>query len=302
MGSGLKVRIGYSAGATAAADPAAFTRLVDGLERLGFDSVWVPEVLTGATLDPLSALGFVAGRTARLKLGSHLIAPGRNPARLAKELATLDQLSGGRLLLTFVIGLPEGPELSAGGVPKAVRVGVLDETLGLLRRLWRGERVTHHGRWFHLDDVAIEPTPHQAPLEVWYGGLLPSALRRCGELADGWIPGLIMPARAAAAKAQIDAAAEGAGRRIDPEHYGANVSYSLGPLPAEARERLAARYRDTDPAELVPDSLDALVARLEAFRAVGFSKFVLRPAAPAPGSGDDAALEALADAVLPLQS
>jgi len=302
VGSGLKVRIGYSAGATAAADPAAFTRLVDGLERLGFDSIWVPEVLTGATLDPLSALGFVAGRTARLKLGSHLIAPGRNPARLAKELATLDQLSGGRLLLTFVIGLPEGPELSAGGVPKADRVGVLDETLGLLRRLWRGERVTHHGRWFHLDDVAIEPTPHQEPLEVWYGGLLPSALRRCGELADGWIPGLITPARAAAAKAQIDAAAEAAGRRIDPEHYGANVSYSLGPLPDEVRRRLTARYKDADPAELVPDSLDALVARLEAFRAVGFSKFVLRPAAPAPGSGDDAALEALADAVLPLQS
>ena len=249
MGSGLKVRIGYSAGATGAADPAGFARLVDRLEHLGFDSVWVPEVLTGASLDPLTALGFAAGRTSRLKLGSHLIAPGRNPARLAKELATLDRLSDGRLLLTFVIGLPEGPELSAGGVPRAERVGVLDETLGLLRRFWRGERVTHHGRWFDLDDVAIEPTPRQSPLEVWYGGLLPAALRRCGELADGWIPGLITPDRAAAAKAEIDAAAAAAGRRIDPEHFGANVSYSLGPLPAEARERLAARYRVEDPAD-----------------------------------------------------
>ena len=252
MGSGLKVRIGYSAGATGAADPASFAHLVDHLEHLGFDSVWVPEVLTGATLDPLTALGFAAGRTSRLKLGSHLIAPGRNPARLAKELATLDRLSEGRLLLTFVIGLPEGPELSAGGVPRAERVGVLDETLGLLRRFWRGERVTHHGRWFDLDDVAIEPTPRQSPLEVWYGGLLPAALRRCGELADGWIPGLITPDRAAAAKAEIDAAAAAAGRRIDPEHFGANVSYSRGPLPSEARERLAARYHVEDPAELVP--------------------------------------------------
>ena len=299
-GGPLKVRIGYSAGAAGAADPAVFAHLVDALERLGFDSVWVPEVLTGASFDPLTALGFAAGRTSRLKLGSHLIAPGRNPARLAKELATLDRLSGGRLLLTFVIGLPEGPELSAGGVPRADRVGVLDETLVLLRRLWRGERVTHHGRWFDLDAVSIEPTPQQSPLEVWYGGLLPSALRRCGELADGWIPGLITPERAAAAKGDIERAAAAAGRRIDPEHFGANVSYSAGPLLPEVRERLAARYRDAEPEELVPDSLGALVDRLEAFRAAGFSKFVLRPAAPGPVDG--AALEALAEAVLPLHA
>ncbi len=189
VGSGLKVRIGYSAGATAAGGPAAFTRLVDGLERLGFDSVWVPEVLTGSTLDPLTALGFVAGRTRRLKLGSHLIAPGRNPARLAKELATLDRLSGGRLLLTFVIGLPEGPELSAGGVPKAERVGVLDETLGLLRRLWRGERVTHHGPLVRPRRRRHRADPHQEPLEVWYGGLLPGARAAAGSSPTAGSPG-----------------------------------------------------------------------------------------------------------------
>jgi probable F420-dependent oxidoreductase len=297
--SGLKVRIGYSAGAVGADDPAGFTRLVDRLEALGFDSVWVPEVLTAASLDPLTALGFAAGRTSRLKLGSHLVAPGRNPARLAKELATLDRVSEGRLLLTFVIGLPEGPELSAGGVAREDRTAVLDETLGLLRRLWNGERVTHRSDFFQLDDVGIQPTPHQVPLEVWFGGLLPGALRRCGRLADGWIPGLITPERAAEAKAVIDAAATDAGRRIDPEHFGANVTYSRGPLPAEVRARLAARYRVDDPADLVPDSLEALVERLTAFVAVGFSKFVLRPAVT--GAIGDGELEALAAAVLPLQ-
>jgi probable F420-dependent oxidoreductase len=297
----VKVRIGYSMGAGGGvADLDAFADVVDTLEACRFDSVWVPEVLTTTTLDPLTALGFAAGRTTKLKIGSHMVAVGRNPARLAKELATLDRLSGGRLLLTFVIGLAEGPELQAYGVAKGERTAVLDETLGLLRRFWAGECVDHDGIHFRYHGVSISPPPVQTPLEVWFGGMVPSALRRCGELADGWIPGFVPPARAAAAKAAIDDAAAAAGRRIDPEHFGMNVMYSHGPLPEAARARLAARNPDTDVDELVPTSFDALRRRLDDYLEVGFSKFILR-GAQAPPSWK-AELEALAEAVLPMQT
>lgn len=300
----MKVRIGYSAGAAGAGalnDLDRFAEMVDALEACRFDSVWVPEVVTATSLDPLTALGFAAGRTTKLKIGSHFVAVGRNPARLAKELATLDRLSGGRLLLTFVIGLAEAPELQAYGVAKDERTAVLDETLGLLRRFWAGETVDHDGRFFHFDGVKIDPQPRQTPLEVWFGGMTPSALRRCGQLSDGWIPGFILPARAAAAKVAIDEAASAAGRTIDPEHFGMNVQYSRGPLPEAAKARLQARYPGVDVDELVPTSLDGLRRRLGDYLDVGFSKFILRCPQPPAGSWQEE-LESLAEAVLPLQT
>jgi probable F420-dependent oxidoreductase len=301
--SGLKVRIGFSAGGIEPLGRAPFAHLVDELERLGFDSVWVPEVLTASSLDPLTALGFAAGRTERLKVGTHLVVPGRQPARLAKELASLDQLSGGRLLVTFVIGLAESAELSAEGVERDARVAMLDESLDVLRRLWRGEVVDHVGRFFRLVGVSVEPRPQQQPLEVWFGGLTAAALRRCGRLADGWIPGLITPARARAAREAIEQAAGEAGRRIDPEHFGANVLYSRAPLPADVATRLAARSRGDDVDALVPTTLDALDERLAEFVDAGFSKFVLRSAlAPQGAAAWTEELEALASTVLRRQT
>lgn len=290
----MKVRIGYSPGtASSVADLDRFAELVDALERHRFDSIWVPEVLTATSLDPLTALAFAAGRTQKLKLGTHLVVSGRGPARLAKELATLDRLSRGRLLLTFVIGLPQAAELSAYDVAPKERTARLDETVGLLRRFWAGETVHHAGPHHTYDGVAIAPTPWQQPLEVWFGGMAPAALRRCGRLADGWIPGFIPPAEAAAAKAVIDAAAAAAGRTVDPEHFGMNVLYRRGPLDGEAVARLAGRFPDRDAAELealVPDaSSGALAGRLEDYVAAGFSKFVLRPARPVASWDDELA-------------
>ncbi|HEY2562464.1 MAG TPA: LLM class flavin-dependent oxidoreductase, partial [Acidimicrobiales bacterium] len=98
----MKVRIGVSVGVGATADVGVLGQLVDDLDELDFDSLWLPEVLTAPALDPLVALAFAAAHNPRLKLGTTMLLPGRNPVRLAKELATLDMLSGGRLLVTFV--------------------------------------------------------------------------------------------------------------------------------------------------------------------------------------------------------
>jgi len=299
-GGPVKVRIGVGTGTGANTGASTFAGLVDHLDDLGFDSVWLPEVLTAPTLDPLVGLSFAAAHNPRLKLGTTMLLPGRNPVRLAKELATLDALSGGRLLCTFVPGLPRRPEIDAAGVAASDKAGLMDEMLPLLRRLWAGETVTHHGTAAHLDQVELWPLPVQQPLEFWTGGMVPAALRRCGRLADGWLPSACTPAEVAAARVVIDESAAEAGRAISPEHFGVSVAYAPGPLTPQMARAIGASRRGVDPAEVVPVGIDGLRAMLEEFVAVGFSKFVVRPLAP-PDSWR-AELESLAEGVLDLQT
>jgi probable F420-dependent oxidoreductase len=312
----VKVRIGVGAAgplvgaATGATGPTGATGahagagpladVVDALAGLGFDSLWLPEVLTAATPDPAVTLAWVAARTPKLKLGTTCLLPGRNVVRLAKSLATLDAVSGGRLLLTLVPGLAQEPERSAIGPPPADRGAEIDEVLPLLRRLWAGEEVTHHGPAGNLEGVRLSPLPVQQPLEPWLGGMAPAALRRCGRLSDGWLPSLCTPATAAEGRSVIEAAAEEAGRTVDPEHFGVSIGYADSPLSDRARGAIAARARGGDPDELVPVGYEALRRMLEAFIAVGFSKFVVRPLTP-PADWV-AELESLGAAVLDLQT
>jgi probable F420-dependent oxidoreductase len=209
-----------------------------------------------------------------------VIVPGRNLVRLARALANLDRLSGGRLLLIMVLGQPDAAEVMAQHVTKAERGALLEEVLPLLRRLWSGDVVQHHGPRYQLRDASLAPTPVQAPLDMWLGGQRPEALRRAGRLGDGWIPGLLTPTEAAEKRRRVEAAAAEAGRTIDPEHFGVNLTYSRGPLPVAVVERLRRRRPDLDPADLVPQSRTALHARVDEWLALGFSKFILRPAVP----------------------
>ncbi len=276
----MKVRFGFTCRGQADLALDDFPQLVDDLERLGFDSIWLPELMLNGPFDPLVGLAHAAARTERLKLGAYLIVPGRNPVRLARELANLDRLSGGRLLLIMVLGQPDEPEMMAQHVNKAERGALLEEVIPLLRRLWSGDVVHHQGPRYQLRDARLSPTPVQEPLEMWLGGQLPGALRRAGRLGDGWIPGLITPTEAAEKRGRVEAAAAAAGRIIDPEHFGVNLTYSRGPLPGAVGEQLRRRRPDLDPADLVPQSRAALHARVDEWLAVGFSKFLLRPAAP----------------------
>ncbi len=296
----MKVRIGIGMGVTTGRSDASFARIIDDLDELGFDSVWLPEVLTAATLDPLVGLAFAAAHNPRLKLGTTMLLPGRNPVRLAKELATLDVLSEGRLLCTFVPGLPRQPETGAAGVAGPDKAAVMDEMLPLLRELWSGRPVSHHGRSGQFDEVTLSPLPVQEPLEFWTGGMVPAALRRCGRLADGWLPSACTPAEAAAGRAVVDEAAAEAGREISPEHFGVSIAYASEPLSPSAARALGSARRGVDPADVVPVGIDGLRAMLEAFLAVGFSKFVVRPLAE-PGTWRSE-LEALATGVLDLQT
>jgi probable F420-dependent oxidoreductase len=293
----MKIRIGVGA-AGASPGPEALAELVTGLDDLGFDSLWLSEVLTGPVLDPVVGLAWAAAHNPRLKLGTTMLLPGRNVLRLAKQLASLDRLSRGRLLVTLVPGLTYAPEREAIGLEPRQRGAFIDEALPLLRRLWAGETVTHDGPAGTLRDVKLSPLPVQQPLEVWLGGTVPAALERCGRLSDGWLPSLCTPEEAAAGREVIETAAARAGRAISPEHFGVSIGYATAPLdPATARVMAARRPRSV---ELTPVGRPALRRLIEQFLAVGFSKFVVRPLA-APTSWR-AELEALAASVGDLQT
>lgn len=298
----MKVRIGFGTGVGAGApDPGRFRELVDGLEALGFDSLWLPERLTGPIADPLVALSVAAGRTERLKLGtSVLVLPGRNPAVVAKAMASLDALSAGRFLPAVGLGGALAPELAAFGVERTERASWFDEALPLMRAWWRGEAVHHEGKRFRFDGVSLAVRPHQDPLEVWLGGQAPSELRRVGRLGDGWLPSYCTPDDVAAGWALINETARAHGRRIDPEHLGAMVVWSEGEVPERARLFLTQRRPDLAPSDVFPIGLDALRARLEAFIAAGASKFVVTPL-DEPATWEPA-LRKLADAVGDLQT
>ena len=293
----MKIRIGVgAAGASATAD--ALAELVTALDNLGFDSLWLSEVLTGPVLDPAVGLAWAAASNPRVKLGTTMLLPGRNVLRLAKQLASLDVLSRGRLLVTLVPGLTYAPERDAIGVEPKRRGAVIDEALPLLRRLWAGETVSHDGPAGRFTDVTLSPLPVQQPLEVWLGGTAPAALERCGRLSDGWLPSLCTPDEAAAGRVVVEASAAGAGRSISAEHFGVSIGYARAPLDSDTARAMAARRPRA--LELTPVGLPALRALIERFIAVGFSKFVLRPVA-APASWR-AELEALAAAVGDLQT
>jgi len=148
----VKVRIGISAGGESLG-PEVMIALADGISETGFDSLWLPEVLSRPGPDPLVGLAWVTGARPRLKIGTTMLLPGRNLVWLAKAVATLDVLSGGRFLLTFVPGLAVGGEGSAIGIPTAERGMLMDDALPVLRRLWAGETVSHEGPAGSISEV-----------------------------------------------------------------------------------------------------------------------------------------------------
>jgi probable F420-dependent oxidoreductase len=280
----VKVRIGFGLGTRTRLNDGGFGTVVDALETLRFDSLWLSERISGEAPDPLVAMAFAAGRTTRLKFGmSVMVLPGRNPVVLAKELASLDRLSGGRLLPAFGLGVADPVEQQAFAVARSERAALFDESLAVLRACWSGEPVTHHGARFHYDGVRVVPPPQQHHLDVWLGGIAPSELRRVGRLADGWLPSFILPDDAARGRETIEAVLAEHGRTIDDDHYGALIPYSTGPVPDAVLTGLAARRPDlADPGVLVPQGWEALVAMIERFVAVGTTKFVVVPLVEPP--------------------
>jgi probable F420-dependent oxidoreductase len=274
----VKIRVGYGLGTSTSLNDDRFGSVVDALETLGWDSLWVSERISGGAPDPTVAMAFAAGRTTRLKFGmSVMVLPGRNPVIVATQLATLDRLSGGRLLPAFGLGVANPAEQQAFGVAREDRAGWFNEALPLLRRFWSEDEVTHHGKRFTYDALRVEPKPKQQPMDVWLGGIAPSELKRVGRLADGWLPSFILPHEAGESKKVVEQVAAENDRTIDPEHFGALIAYTMTDLPDHTVAALRTRRPDIDPRDIIPLGLPAVRARLEQFIDQGFSKFVVLP-------------------------
>jgi probable F420-dependent oxidoreductase len=279
----VSVRIGFGVGTAASSPPDAsrFAAMVCAVERHGFDSLWLSERVGGDVVDPVVGLAFAAALTSRIRLGfSVMVLPGRNPALLAKALASLDRLAGGRLLPAFGLGAPNFREHQLFGVDAADRAAWLEEALPVLRAFWSGSPVEHQGARFQYHDVAVRPVP-LGRMEPWLGGAGERQLERVGRLADGWLAGFATPEECGAGRAVIERVAGAHGREIDPGHFGTIVLYSRAALDATVAEALLLRGRRGRPPvpieDLLAPGLEAVVPLLRRHVDHGITKFVLLP-------------------------
>jgi probable F420-dependent oxidoreductase len=257
------------------ARPDVLVRAVSAAESAGFESLWAGEHVVlpdpqvppspmaprAPALDPLFALTWAAAHSSTLRLATGIvILPQRNPVVLAKEVATLDVLSGGRVILGVGAGYLE-PEFRAVGANFAERGAVTDEHLDALESLWYDEKPDYHGAFVDFAGVDAHPRPVQQPIPLVVGGHRPPAYRRAVERAHGWYGYRLTPEDAAGSIARLREAAAHVER---PSQLG-ELEISVTPRGRLTRERAGA-YAEVGVDRLVvytpaetPDAVDAAI-------------------------------------------
>jgi probable F420-dependent oxidoreductase len=294
----VKVRIGVGLGALRPDDDLA--AIVALLEDRGIDSLWFPEVVHAAAVDPVVGMAYALARTRKLKVGTGvMVLPGRHPLLVAKQLASLARVAPKRVLPVFGLHSARPAERPAFPVPDGQRAAVFDEALVLVRELLTKPKVTFHGEFFTVDEASVGFVPDK-PLDLWLGGSAAAALRRIGRLADGWLASFVTPAEAAAGIETINDAAAQADREVDDDHYGVSLAVAFDAIPAELVEAVRRRRADLTAEQLVPVGWDAAAGLIDRFVEAGVSKFVVRPAT-APKSWEQF-VDQFVGRMLPLQS
>ncbi len=277
-----------------------------------FDAVFTGDnLISKPRIDAIVFLSLVAGRTRRVRLGTACLASFvfRHPIVLANQWAALDLLSDGRTLLVVCLGggpdtrrgppSPSGArwetEFRAMGMTTAERVGRMVEGMAILRALWTGEPVTHHGRFYRFEDVRLNVTPVQRPCPIAIASnpqpphadaaTVERALRRVGELGDGWQVEMSTPAEFGARWRRIREYARAAGRYPGPEvsmiHFYVNVQDRSAAAFEEARRFYEAYHLGTFPEaylrwRLVTGTATEVTERLAAFLDAGCTLPILR--------------------------
>jgi probable F420-dependent oxidoreductase len=288
---GYKISIGIGLMGFNFSNAAGYWRWVDLCEESGIDSMWQTDRLIseGAHLECLTAMAALAGRTRRMKFGMNVLSLGhRDPVLVAKQCATIDMLSEGRLLPQFGLGSDRAPEWRAMNCDLKSRGTRMDEGLEIIQRLWTEDRVDFAGTYYQLSGATISPKPAQAELPMWIGGASDAAIRRTVRWGTGWQGGAEAPAIAGAVVAKIRAALPEAGRSIDDDHYGAGFPYRFGTVaddPDIARSmRGYQEYRGLDPdGYFAIGDADTIFERITEYVDAGISKLIVRPF----GRGDD---------------
>jgi probable F420-dependent oxidoreductase len=263
-----------------------YWRWVDLCEAGGVDSIWQTDRIISREpiLECMSVMAALAGRTRRLKFGVNVLSLAfRDPVLVAKQCATIDFLSEGRLLPAFGIGSPLGPEWRTLNIDIKTRGRKTDEGLEIIRRLWSEDEVDFEGVHFRLSGASISPKPVQPDLPMWIGGSSEAAIRRTARLGTGWQAGAETPTQVEPVIAAIREAATAEGRAIDDDHYGAGIPFRFGRPDDPGLDRLFEAYRKRtgrDPLRYFAiGGAEAILDRIAAYVAAGVSKFILRPAA-----------------------
>ena len=267
-------------------DARGFWQWVDVCEHGGIDSIWQSDRLisTDANLECMSVMAALAGATRRIKFGMNVASLGlRDPVLTAKQCATIDMLSEGRLLPAFGLGSTRSRDYSATGTPTRRRGRRMDECLEILSRLWREDAVSTAGEFFRLNDATIAPKPVQQPLPLWVGGSSTQAIERTARWGTGWQAGIESADKVPPVIRAIKAKTVEFGRAIDEDHYGAGFGFRFGSLDEPIMQRYVAGF--TRLLGKPPDAFTAvggreqIMALVNRFRAAGVHKFVLRPIA-----------------------
>ena len=283
-----------------------YFRFAERCEAAGVDSFWQTDRLVGGEpqLEAMAAMASLAGATEKIKFGMNAVVVGyRDPLVLAKQCATIDFLSGGRLLPVFGVGFDRDPTWAATGRDPAGRGKRANEALTLLARLWSEDRVDFEGEHYRYQGAGIAPRPVQKTLPLWIGGASPAAIRRTARLGTGWLGGLMPPDQLGPVISAIREAAKVEGRHIADDHYGATIPFHLGDdeppgLARFAGPRAKALGIDDPTANVHRGSAKGLIDRIRRNAEAGASKFVLLPLVEGEAALN-AQLDQLAAEVLP---
>jgi probable F420-dependent oxidoreductase len=239
-------------------DVQAIVRLATRAEALGFDSVWASDHVFNVSYvyerigdrpyyDPLTLLSYIAAVTERISLGtSVLVLPYHHPMRLTKTAATLDVMSGGRLILGVGVGVIE-QELNAVGSPYEQRGAITDETIDIMRALWIQADPSHQGKRYQFSGMKFSPKPVQKPhIPLLIGGVSRAAIRRAARVGNGWHPTALPPEALRERLTYLEAQAQAAGRAMSdipvsmsiPMQGGRAGRLTLGQEPKEMVQKL----------------------------------------------------------------
>jgi probable F420-dependent oxidoreductase len=285
----MKIRIGISLGdgTLDVASLDSVLEFIDNCESWDIDSVWMSDRIAAPrpTLDPVVFMAYLASRLRNMKFGtSALVLPTRHPVVLAKQLATLDLLCKGRLLLVVGLGGDDSKDFAATGVRKEERGKRADEAIVLMKKLWSEERVNFEGQFYSVRDLTLVPRPYQkGGPPVWVGGRSQAAFRRAGRLADGWLASSVTPSEVVAGIEAIRIHAAEVGREVPEDHYGVLVPYVFADDPEEALKIASPSIRRR--LDIAPSDYSALGRpdqvrrRIQNYIDAGATKFVMHAAA-----------------------
>lgn len=289
----VKIGVGFGLWRLGMPSAEAIARVAEQAEDWGLDSFWLSDHLLSPSpeLDVIATLSLLASRTSRMKLGpSVLLLNLRHPLLTAKAFASLDYLSGGRMVMAVGTG-SNLADYAACGIPPEGRGRRLDEGIQVLRTVWREQNASFHGKFFNFDNVTIEPRPvartnnDSGTIDIWVGGRSEAALKRTARLADGFFGSFLTPEEYAKTIAKIRTYAREYGRENARIESGLILFSRIASSRDKALEELAPMHRALGPAadqllqRSVYGSPEDIFQRIGEYAAHGLDKFVLWPIA-----------------------